>query len=385
MLKLFSIFGTRPEAIKMGPFLKELKKHSTKIESCVCVTAQHREMLDQVLPLFGIRPHYDLNIMQNSQSPSQVFGRIMELLHPILIKESPDWVLVQGDTTTVAAASMAAFYAGIKVGHIEAGLRSFNRYHPFPEEINRKITTIVSNLHFAPTEKAKENLLREGIPENVIKVTGNPVIDALFWAIRQPISFETMDLFRKIGTDGRRPDEFNNKSSASQRLILVTAHRRENFGEPLKQICMGLRKIALDYAGDVQIIYPVHLNPTVQSTVYGILKGVPWVKLCQPLDYLTFVQLMKNSFLVLTDSGGIQEEAPGLDKPVLVLRNVTERYEAVEAGTVKVIGTNEEDIVVWTKRFLDDPVEYGRMANAVNPYGDGHASERIVEAILNYE
>lgn len=351
----------------MAPIVKELEKYPDLIASRVCVTAQHREMLDQVLTLFGIVPDYDLNVMQDSQSPTQVAAVVLSKLESVLHIEKPNWVLVQGDTTTVLAAALAAFYAGVKVGHVEAGLRTFNKYQPFPEEINRRVASVIADLHFAPTQRAKENLVREGIPDTAILITGNPVIDALH--IVAGLSYDpTHDLLKDIPWE--------------RRVILVTAHRRENFGKPLEQICLALKDIALSYADDVHIVYPVHLNPNVQEPAYCILKDVPGVTLTDPLDYLPLVHLMKHATLVLTDSGGIQEEAPGLGKPVLVLREVTERPEAVEAGTVHVVGANRARIVEWTRRLLDNPAEYSKMARAVNPYGDGHAAKRIVGALL---
>ena len=365
-MKVICVFGTRPEAIKMAPVLKGLHRHLREFETKVCVTAQHRQMLDQVLNLFEIVPDYDLNVMQDSQSPTQVASAVLARLEPILDAEQPDWVLVQGDTTTVVAASIAAFYARAKVGHIEAGLRTFDKYQPFPEEINRRVGSVIADLHFAPTQRARQNLLTEGVPDETIRVTGNPVIDALHMVSNLPY-----DPMR-----GRLKDVPWDK-----RLILVTAHRRENFGKPLEQICLALREIAQTYASDVHIVYPVHLNPDVQEPARHILGNVAGVTLTEPLDYLPLVYLMKQATLVLTDSGGIQEEAPGLGKPVLVLREVTERPEPVEAGTVKVIGTEAQTILRETARLLDDRAEYARMAHAVNPYGDGHASARIVAAL----
>jgi UDP-N-acetylglucosamine 2-epimerase (non-hydrolysing) len=367
LIKILSIFGTRPEAIKMAPVIKELEKHADQIISRVCVTAQHRQMLDQVLNLFGIIPDYDLNVMQEGQSPTQVAAAVLAKLEPILEAEQPNWVLVQGDTTTVVAASLAAFYARTKVGHVEAGLRTFDKYQPFPEEINRCVASVVADLHFAPTQRARQNLLREGVPDETIRVTGNPVIDALHMVANLPYN-PTYGPLQDVPRD--------------KRLILVTTHRRENFGKPLEQICLALRKIAQTYADDIHIVYPVHLNPNVQEPARRILGDVVGVTLTEPLDYLPLVYLMKHATLVLTDSGGIQEEAPGLGKPVLVLREVTERPEAVEAGTVKLVGTNTETIVSETERLLGDRLEYERMARAINPYGDGHAGERIVSALL---
>ena len=368
MLRVLSVFGTRPEAIKLAPVVKQLCKHPEQLENRVCVTAQHRAMLDQVLGLFDIQPDYDLNIMQTDQSLAEVTANVLTRLEAVLVKEEPDWVLVQGDTTTAMVGALSAFYHRVKVGHVEAGLRTWDKYHPFPEEINRRIADSISDLHFAPTETAKQNLLREGICDKNILVTGNTVIDALYWAAALPFDLETFKI-----------DALNPRSNV--RLILVTAHRRENFGEPLENICAALREIAEKYRDNVHIVYPVHLNPNVRGPVYLRLSDVPNITLLPPLDYLPMVHFMKRAYLVLTDSGGIQEEAPGLGKPVLVLRNVTERPEAVEAGTVKVVGTDRERIVAETVRLLENRAEYERMARAVNPYGDGRAAERIVEAL----
>jgi len=364
-MKVLSVFGTRPEAIKMAPVVKELRRHKERIESLVCVTAQHREMLDQVLVLFGIDPEYDLNVMQENQSLAQVAANVLLRLDEVLAKEQPDWVLTQGDTTTAMMATLAAFYREVRVGHIEAGLRTWNKRHPFPEEINRKIADAVCDLHFAPTETARENLLREGIDEASVIVTGNTVIDALLDVAGRPYDSSAGPAAQM------RPD---------QRIILVTAHRRENFGEPLRQICAALGEIAA--RGDVRVVYPVHLNPNVQSVVYEMLGSDENVTLLAPLDYLPLVHLIKASHLVLTDSGGLQEEAPGLGKPVLVMRETTERPEGVAAGTVRLVGTDTRKIVSEVARLLDDEGEYHRMAQAVNPYGDGHASERIVARLL---
>jgi UDP-N-acetylglucosamine 2-epimerase (non-hydrolysing) len=365
-IKVLSVFGTRPEAIKMAPVSKELERRSDIIDSRICVTAQHRQMLDQVLSLFEIVPDYDLNVMQESQTLAQVAATVLSRLEPVLREERPDWVLVQGDTTTVAAAALAAFYAGARVGHVEAGLRTFDKYQPFPEEVNRRVAGVIADLHFAPTQRSRENLLREGVPDKDILVTGNPVIDALQMAAKRDFDPQDSPL---------RGVEWH------KRIIMVTAHRRENFGEPFVRICAALREIAQTCAQDVQIVYPVHLNPNIQEPVHRLLKDVPNITLIEPLDYLPLIYLMKHSTLVLTDSGGIQEEAPGLGKPVLVLRDVTERPEAVEAGTVRIVGANTERIVSETLRLLNDREAYDSMARAVNPYGDGHAAPRIVEAL----
>jgi UDP-N-acetylglucosamine 2-epimerase (non-hydrolysing) len=363
-MKILSIFGTRPEAIKLAPVLTELKQH--EVTSIVCVTAQHREMLDQVLALFAIRPDYDLAIMQPNQSLAALTARALTKLDEVLRIEQPDWVLVQGDTTTAMVAALTAFYHQIKVGHVEAGLRSFDKYQPFPEEINRKVATSVSDLHFAPTELSKQNLLREGVPETSIVVTGNTVIDALLQVAEKPYDWDASPLAH-IPRD--------------KRIILVTAHRRENFGEPLENICAALRSVAERFP-DVHIVYPVHLNPNVQTVVHRTLANIANITLLAPLEYLPLVQLLKQAYLVVTDSGGIQEEAPGLGKPVLVLREVTERPEGVAAGTVKLVGTNKDNIIREVEMLLNDQAEYDRMARAVNPYGDGNARARIVTKLL---
>lgn len=386
-MKIFTVFGTRPEAIKLAPVIRELQRRSvdSDLESLVCVTAQHRQMLDQVLHTFGIRPDYDLNLMEKNQTPTQVASAILAQLEPILKRERPDWVLVQGDTTTVAAASLAAFYAQVKVGHVEAGLRTHDKWRPFPEEINRRVAGVISDLHFAPTKLARENLLQEEVPEKSIIMTGNPVIDALHWVAAQPPTPEIREFLKSLDIGKAMATEIHKKpmgSSSYPRLILVTAHRRENFGQPLENICMALRDIALQYDRHVHITYSVHLNPNVRATVNRLLGNVPNITLAPPLDYQLLVQVMKRSYLILTDSGGIQEEAPALGVPVLVLRKVTERPEAAEAGTARVIGTDRGSIVSETMRLLDNTEAYEQMARAVNPYGDGNAAERIVGALL---
>ena len=368
-MKILSIIGTRPEAIKMAPVVKELERHPDRIVSRVCVTAQHRQMLDQVLSLFAIAPDHDLNVMAAGQSPTQVAAVVLTKLEPVLKAEQPDWVLVQGDTTTVLAAAIAAFYARIKIGHVEAGLRTHDKYQPFPEEINRRMASVAADLHFAPTAQSRNNLLREGIPAAGIRVTGNPVIDAL-----QAVADRAYD----PAAGPLRDIPWN------RRMILVTAHRRENFGAPLEEVCLALRDLAEAYPDDVQLVYPVHPNPKVQEPVRRLLGKTPGITLLEPLDYLPLVYLLKRSTLVLTDSGGLQEEAPGLGKPVLVLREVTERPEAVDAGTVRLMGTDRAKIVENARKLLDDPVEYQKMARAINPYGDGHAAGRIVQALLEF-
>ncbi len=365
-MKILFVFGTRPEAIKLAPVIHELASRP-RFTVRVCVTAQHREMLDQVLEAFSITPDHDLDLMRPGQDLFDVTARCLTALRPVLEAERPDWVIVQGDTTTVFVASLAAFYLDIRVAHVEAGLRTFDKRRPFPEEINRRLTSHVADLHFAPTERARRNLLEEGIPAEHIHVTGNTVVDALFY-IR--------DRYRGRwpAPAGMRPVE------RDRRLILVTGHRRESFGEGFERICRALRRIA--ERPDVEIVYPVHLNPNVQRPVHGLLGELPNVQLIEPLPYVSFVGLMESSYLILTDSGGIQEEAPSLGKPVLVLREVTERPEAVEAGTVKLVGTDVENIVAGVGELLDDPAVYERMSRAHNPYGDGKASVRIAEILV---
>jgi UDP-N-acetylglucosamine 2-epimerase (non-hydrolysing) len=346
----------------------ELARHRDRIDSRVCVTAQHRDMLDQVLRIFGIQPDYDLDVMQDNQTPTQVAATVLARLEPILLAERPDWVLVQGDTTTVAAAALAAFYARAHVGHVEAGLRTNDRWQPFPEEINRRIAGVIAERHFAPTDRSRANLLREDVPPERIVVTGNTSIDALRWITARPESAAVCDLI------GEAPES---------RLILVTAHRRENFGAPLEEVCLALREIAERYAGSVRIVYPVHRNPNVWGPVHQLLGDVPHVTLLPPLDYLPMLQLMKRAYLVVTDSGGIQEEATGLGIPALVLREVTERPEGVTTGALRLVGTDRARIVAETFRLMDDRSEYELMAQAQNPFGDGHAAERIVASLLD--
>lgn len=367
MTKILSVFGTRPEVIKMAPLVNELRKHRNKFTCCVCITAQHRQMIDPLLKLFNIKPDYDLDIMEENQSLDYITINVLEKIREIIKQEEPHYVLVQGDTTTAMAASLAAFYQKIKIGHVEAGLRTWDKMRPYPEEVNRKIIDGVSDLCFTHTERAKQNLLREGVAPEKIEVTGNTVIDALL-----DIAGRKFDL---------KETALKNVPFDEKRVILVTAHRRENFGEPLGNICKAIKEIALKRS-DVYIVYPVHLNPSVQETVYSMLSGIENILLVEPLTYEYFVQLMKRSYLVLTDSGGLQEEAPSLGKPVLVLREVTERPEAVEAGTAKLIGTKSEGIIEKAISLLEDRLEYERMAKAINPYGDGKASRRIVARFL---
>ena len=365
MIKVLSVFGTRPEAIKMAPVLAELERHPDHIISRVCVTGQHREMLDQVLDLFGITPDHDLDVMTDGQSPTTAAATIMAALEPVLAAERPDWVLVQGDTTTVVAASLAAFYARIRVGHVEAGLRTFDDHNPFPEEMNRKLSSLMADLHFCPTESAQENLVFEGVGSDRTVVTGNTVIDALTSVAAQNYDVTSGPL---AGID------------FDKRVVLVTSHRRENHGEPLQHICEAVRRIAR--SADVEVVFTIHPNPRVGEAVKPMLEGIENVNLLPPLDYLPLVQLMKRSHLILTDSGGLQEEAPSLGVPVLVLRDTTERSEGLKAGTCKLVGTDADDIFTAAMQLLTDPVEHGNMAQAVNPYGDGSAAPRIVEALL---
>ena len=355
----------------MAPVIKALNDHPDQIDVKVCVTAQHREMLDQVLKVFEITPDIDLDLMVPNQSLSDLTARIFTELSPVLEKYDPDWLLVQGDTTTVMAAAILGYYRQIRVGHVEAGLRTHDKWQPFPEEMNRRIAGVVADLHFAPTQNNHQNLLREGIPDEIIKVTGNPAIDALQIITQQPMPPETEELLRESGVvDGKR------------RLVLVTAHRRENFGQPILDICQALKRLAERYPDEIAIIYPVHLNPNIQEPVYQTLTGIENIKLLPPLDYLPLVHLMKHATLILTDSGGIQEEAPSLGVPTLVLRERTERQEGITAGTLKLVGTDPDQIFSEARYLLDDPAAHAAMAGAVNPYGDGHSAERIVAALL---
>jgi len=364
-MKIMTVFGTRPEAIKMAPLVCALEREPG-IESVLCVTAQHRSMLDQVLELFGLTPKYDLDIMQPGQTISMITSRVLAGLEEVLEKERPDRVLVHGDTSTTFAAALACFYKRIPVGHVEAGLRTYDRYSPFPEEINRVLTGHIADLHFAPTPRNRDNLLREGIADDRIFVTGNTVIDALLQVADRPYTFEEEPLA--------------SLDFATKRVITVTCHRRENQGERMDNIFGAIADIAREFA-DVEIVYPVHLNPVVQELARKHLAGMDNVHLIEPLTYLPFVHLMARSHLIITDSGGMQEEAPALSKPVLVVRKETERPEAVEAGTVKLAGVERADIYRLTKELLCDDAAYASMAKAANPYGDGHACSRIVEIL----
>ncbi|GAB6273622.1 MAG: UDP-N-acetylglucosamine 2-epimerase (non-hydrolyzing) [Peptococcaceae bacterium] len=369
MLKVLVVFGTRPEAIKMAPVVKELKKYPDLLDCKVAVSAQHREMLDQVLTLFKIFPDYDLNIMQAKQDLFDITSRVLTGFKKVFLAAKPDLVLVHGDTTTTFAASLAAFYLQIPLGHVEAGLRTRKKYDPFPEEINRTLTGALADMHFAPTSAARDNLLREGVKKEDIFITGNTVIDALLDTIKPGYVFEN-ELFNRFVYS---PDK--------KRILLVTVHRRENWGKPLREIFFALKEISESYP-EVEIVFPVHKNPAIHLEATKILSASSRIHLTEPLSYEPFVNLMAKSYLVLTDSGGLQEEAPSLGKPVLVMRNTTERPEAVAAGTASLVGTGQKNIVAETKALMEDGQKYQKMAEAINPYGDGQAAERIVKFIL---
>ncbi|NLO71922.1 MAG: UDP-N-acetylglucosamine 2-epimerase (non-hydrolyzing) [Porphyromonadaceae bacterium] len=376
--KILLVFGTRPEAIKMAPLVKEFQKENTYFETIVCVTGQHQEMLDQVLRLFQIEPDFDLDIMKSGQDLYDITTRVLMGMRDVLKKTTPDILLVHGDTTTSMAAALAGFYQQIPVGHIEAGLRTHNIYSPWPEEMNRQITGRISTYNFSPTELSKNNLLQEGVDEKSIFVTGNTVIDALLWVLNKIKSDDNLvaEVEQRIENFGYKLDRLVGK----RKLVLITGHRRENFGKGFENICNALDELTQKYP-DNDFVYPMHLNPIVRNAVSAVFKNrVPEnLFLIEPLDYLPFIYLMEKSSIVLTDSGGIQEEAPGLGKPVLVMRDTTERPEAVEAGTVKLIGTDREKIVSEISLLLESPEYYDKMAKAVNPYGDGKSSGRIVE------
>ena len=366
-IKVMTVFGTRPEAIKMAPIVLELQKHPDTIVPVVAVTAQHREMLDQVLNLFHIKPDHDLNIMAAGQTLFDITTRAMMGLDKVLTEDKPDIVLVHGDTTTTFAGALAAYYHQTAVGHVEAGLRTHNKYSPFPEEMNRRLTGCIADLNFAPTSTSEANLLAENVPPESIFVTGNTVIDALHHTVRDDFDFQEESL---------KDVDFQNK-----RIILVTTHRRENLGEPMRHVYKALKQLTEEF-DDVEVVFPVHKNPKVREVVNEELGGLAKVHLIDPLDYEPFANLMHRAYLILTDSGGVQEEAPALGKPVLVLRDTTERPEAVDAGTVKLIGTDRERVYEEAKKLLTDEAEYSRMAESVNPYGDGKAAARIIQAIL---
>ena len=391
MKKIMLVFGTRPEAIKMAPLVKKFQEQSDRIETIVCVTGQHRQMLDQVLDLFEIKPDFDLNIMKAGQDLYDVTSRVLLGMRDVLREAKPDVVLVHGDTTTSTAAALAAFYQQIPVGHVEAGLRTHNIYSPWPEEMNRLITGRIASFHFAPTPLSRKNLMREAIPDQQILVTGNTVIDALYWVVDKIKQDQTLDaqltnILKEAGYDVDRLD-------GGRRLVLITGHRRENFGEGFIHMCTAIRDLAHRYP-NVDFVYPMHLNPNVRRPIQQVFEGLDslssgegWGEagnlfFIEPLEYLSFVYLMEKSTIVLTDSGGIQEEAPGLGKPVLVMRDTTERPEALDAGTVKLVGTDYEKIVSEVSLLLDDPQAYAAMSQAVNPYGDGQACGRIVNALL---
>ncbi|MBP3448677.1 MAG: UDP-N-acetylglucosamine 2-epimerase (non-hydrolyzing) [Clostridia bacterium] len=365
-LKVMTVFGTRPEAIKMAPLVKELESRA-EIESIVAVTAQHRQMLDQVLEIFDIKPDYDLDIMKERQTLVDITSNVIKGLYDVIGEAKPDIVLVHGDTTTTFAGALAAFYRQTAVGHIEAGLRTFDKYSPFPEEMNRVLTGSLTELHFSPTIQNKKNLLNENKDETKIFITGNTVIDALKTTVKKDYQFANETL---------------QNLDFSKKIIVVTAHRRENLGEPLQNICNAIKRLAVEFSDEVQVVYPVHLNPAVREVAFSVLGDIPNVKLIDPVDVCELHNLMDRSYMIMTDSGGLQEEAPSLGKPVLVLRNETERPEAVAAGTVKIAGVQEEVIYEMGKTLLTDKAEYDKMAHAVNPYGDGFASKRSVDAIL---
>ena len=365
MIKVMSIFGTRPEAIKMAPLVKELEKREN-IESIVCVTAQHREMLDQVLETFDIKPDYDLNIMKQGQTLGDVTTRALTGLEDVIKEARPDIVLVHGDTTTTFAGALAAFYNQVAIGHVEAGLRTDNKYSPYPEEMNRQMVDRLSDMYFAPTEISKNNLLKENIDESKIYITGNTAIDAMSTTVDKNYTHKELEWIKP-----------------GERMILLTAHRRENLGEPMRHIFRAIKRI-VDEFDDVKVIYPIHMNPKVREVANEVFDGDDKVKLIEPLEVFDFHNFQNKSYIILTDSGGIQEEAPSLGKPVLVLRDTTERPEGISAGTLKLVGTDEDIIYEETKRLLTDSKEYERMSKASNPYGDGNASERIVDAIVEY-
>ena len=369
-MKVMAVFGTRPDAIKMSPVVLELQRFPEKVKVVIAVTGQHREMLHQVLDVFHIKPQYNLDIMRPKQSLAEITTRSLEGLEGIIIRERPDIVLAQGDTTTTFVASLAAFYNKVAVGHVEAGLRTDNKYDPFPEEMNRRLTTVLADLHFAPTPAAKKNLLAEGIPASRIYVTGNTVIDALLSVAETSSEIPDIPGLAKVNLDGRR-------------MILVTAHRRENWGEPMRRICVAIRSIVEAFP-DTEVVFAVHKNPIVRDIVFKELGSAERVHLIEPPDYVPFVHLLKQAYLILSDSGGVQEEAPALGKPVLVMRKTTERPEGVEAGTAVLTGTESDDVFQAAAKLLTDQNAYNNMARAINPYGDGSASVRIREALFKY-
>ena len=383
MKKVMLVFGTRPEAIKMAPLVKEFQKQPERVETVVCVTGQHREMLDQVLSIFSIRPDYDLNIMKQGQDLYDVTARVLTGMRDVLKEVKPDVVLVHGDTTTSTAAALAAFYQQIPVGHVEAGLRTHNIYSPWPEEMNRLLTGRLATYHFSPTPLSRNNLIKESVDDRNIIITGNTVIDALYWVVdkiknNKELDNELEDILSKAGYDVNR---LNN----GKKLVLITGHRRENFGDGFINMCTAIKDLTVKYP-DLDFVYPMHLNPNVRKPIHEVfgenLSGLKNMFFIEPLEYLSFVYLMEKSSIVLTDSGGIQEEAPGLGKPVLVMRDTTERPEALDAGTVKLVGTDYNKIVNEVSSLIDDKAAYEKMSKAVNPYGDGLACGRIVNALL---
>lgn len=363
MIKVMSIFGTRPEAIKMAPLVKELERRK-EIESIICVTAQHRQMLDQVLETFEIKPDYDLNIMKQGQTLSEITSKALIGLENIIKEAKPDIVLVHGDTTTTFAGALAAFYSQVAIGHVEAGLRTNDKYSPFPEEMNRQMVDCMTDMYFAPTSLSKRNLILENVDENKIYITGNTAIDAMATTIKKDYANPELDWVKE-----------------NEKLILVTAHRRENLGEPMKHIFRAIRRIADEFE-DVKVIYPIHMNPKVREVAHEVFDGCDRIRLIEPLEVFDFHNFINKCYMIMSDSGGVQEEAPSLGKPVLVLRDTTERPEGIEAGTLKLVGTDEENIYKEAKLLLTDKEEYDRMSKASNPYGDGHASEKIVDAII---
>ena len=364
MIKVMSIFGTRPEAIKMAPLVKELERRE-EIESIICVTAQHRQMLDQVLETFNIKPDYDLDIMKQGQTLTEITSRVLIGLEQVIKEAQPDIILVHGDTTTTFAGALAAFYNQVAIGHVEAGLRTNDKYSPFPEEMNRQMVDCMTDMYFAPTNLSKENLLKENIEENKIYVTGNTAIDAMATTVKEDYRHEELDWIKE-----------------NERLILVTAHRRENLGEPMRHIFKAIRKI-VDEFEDVKVLYPIHMNPKVRETAHEIFDGCERVKLIEPLEVFDFHNFQNKSYMIMSDSGGVQEEAPSLGKPVLVLRDTTERPEGIDAGTLKLVGTDEDNIYKEAKELWTNKEAYEKMSKASNPYGDGHASERIADAIID--
>ena len=383
MKKVMLVFGTRPEAIKMAPLVKEFQKHSDEFQTIVCVTGQHREMLDQVLHIFDIAPDYDLNIMKQGQDLYDVTSRVLLGMRDVLKEAQPDVVLVHGDTTTSTAAALAAFYQQIAVGHVEAGLRTRNIYSPWPEEMNRQLTGRIATYHFAPTQLSRQNLLAEGVDENRIVVTGNTVIDALYMVVEKIKEDKALD--SELENQLRQAGYDVNRLADGKKLVLITGHRRENFGEGFISMCKAIKALTEKYP-DVDFVYPMHLNPNVRKPIHEVfgedLSNLGNMFFIEPLEYLSFVYLMEKSNIVLTDSGGIQEEAPGLGKPVLVMRDTTERPEALEAGTVKLVGTDYDKIVGEVSALIDDQSYYDRMSKAVNPYGDGKACERIIGGLM---